>query len=38
MALGYLTHTADAVQLFLEESIGFRVLTPEAAVALTHLG
>jgi uncharacterized linocin/CFP29 family protein len=38
MALGYVSHTADAVQLFLEESIGFRVLTPEAAVPLLHLG
>jgi len=26
------------VELFLEESIGFRVLTPEAAVPLRHLG
>ena len=38
MALGYVSHTADAVELLLEESIGFRVLTPEAAVPLTHLG
>ena len=38
MALGYITHRSDAVELFLEESIGFRVLTPEAAVALRHLG
>ena len=38
MALGYLTHDAENIQLFLEESIGFRVLTPEAAVALVHLG
>ena len=38
MALGYLSHDADTVKLFLEESIGFRVLTPEAAVALVHLG
>jgi uncharacterized linocin/CFP29 family protein len=36
MALGYVSHGADAVELFLEESIGFRVLTPEAAVALRH--
>jgi len=36
MALGYLGHTPDTVELFLEESIGFRVLTPEAAVALRH--
>jgi uncharacterized linocin/CFP29 family protein len=38
MALGYLSHGSDTVELFLEESIGFRVLTPEAAVALRHLG
>jgi uncharacterized linocin/CFP29 family protein len=38
MALGYVSHDGDAVQLFVEESIAFRVLTPEAAVALTHLG
>jgi uncharacterized linocin/CFP29 family protein len=36
MALGYVSHSADSVELFLEESIGFRVLTPEAAVALRH--
>jgi len=36
MALGYLSHGRDTVELFLEESIGFRVLTPEAAVALRH--
>jgi uncharacterized linocin/CFP29 family protein len=38
MALGYTTHGSDTVELFLEESIGFRVLTPEAAVPLLHLG
>ena len=38
MSLGYLTHGSDSVELFLEESIGFRVLTPEAAVALRHVG
>jgi uncharacterized linocin/CFP29 family protein len=37
MALGYITHGPDAVELFLEESIGFRVITPEAAVPLHHL-
>ena len=36
MSLGYLNHGPDTVELFLEESIGFRVLTPEAAVALRH--
>lgn len=38
MALGYLSHDTDDIDLFLEESIGFRVLTPEAAVALRHIG
>lgn len=38
MAIGYLSHGPEAVELFLEESIGFRVLTPEAAVALRHHG
>ncbi|MEW6474064.1 MAG: family 1 encapsulin nanocompartment shell protein [Actinomycetota bacterium] len=38
MALGYLSHDGDFVELFLEESIGFRVLTPEAAVAFRHMG
>ena len=37
MALGYITHDSASVQLFVEESIGFRVLTPEAAVPLRHL-
>jgi uncharacterized linocin/CFP29 family protein len=34
LAIGYETHDADAVQLYLEESFSFRVATPEAAVAL----
>jgi uncharacterized linocin/CFP29 family protein len=38
MSLGYVTHDSDAVKLFVEESIGFRVLTPDAAVAVSHLG
>lgn len=38
MAIGYTTHDSDSVQLFLEESIGFRVLTPEAAVSFSHVG
>lgn len=38
MALGYLSHDADTVDLFLEETIAFRVLTPEAAVAFRHMG
>ncbi|MEA2467656.1 MAG: hypothetical protein QOJ57_1782 [Thermoleophilaceae bacterium] len=35
LSLGYESHDADAVRLFLEESFSFRVATPEAAVALT---
>jgi uncharacterized linocin/CFP29 family protein len=38
MAIGYLSHGPDTVELFLQESIGFQVLTPEAAVALRHHG
>lgn len=38
MALGYLSHDADTVGLFIEESLAFRVLTPEAAVAFRHMG
>ena len=35
LSLGYASHTADAVQLYLEESFSFHVATPEAAVVLT---
>jgi uncharacterized linocin/CFP29 family protein len=35
LSVGYEHHDADAVHLYLEESISFRVATPEAAVALT---
>jgi uncharacterized linocin/CFP29 family protein len=35
LAVGYDHHDADAVELYLEESFSFRVVTPEAAVALT---
>jgi uncharacterized linocin/CFP29 family protein len=35
ISVGYLSHDADAVQLYLEESFSFRVATPEAAFALT---
>jgi uncharacterized linocin/CFP29 family protein len=38
MAIGYLSHGPDTVELFLQESIAFRVLTPEAAVAFRHHG
>lgn len=35
LSVGYEHHDADAVHLYLEESISFRVATPEAAVALS---
>ena len=34
LSIGYESHDADAVHLYLEESFSFRVATPEAAVAL----
>ena len=36
-SLGYLTHTANVVTLYLQESFTFRVLTSEAAVPLVYL-
>ncbi len=35
LSTGYDSHDAQSVQLYLEESFSFRVVTPEAAVALT---
>lgn len=35
LSIGYSGHDADSVALYLEESFSFRVVTPEAAVALT---
>jgi uncharacterized linocin/CFP29 family protein len=35
LSIGYASHDADAVELYLEESFSFRVATPEAAIALT---
>jgi len=35
LSIGYDAHNADAVELYLLESFTFRVVTPEAAVALT---
>jgi uncharacterized linocin/CFP29 family protein len=37
LAVGYASHDAATVDLFLEESLTFRVLTPEAAVHLAYL-
>jgi uncharacterized linocin/CFP29 family protein len=34
LSVGYASHDADAVQLYLAESFSFRVATPEAAVAI----
>jgi uncharacterized linocin/CFP29 family protein len=34
LSIGYERHDADAVRLYLEESFSFRVVTPDAAVAL----
>jgi uncharacterized linocin/CFP29 family protein len=35
LSIGYDAHDADTVALYLEESFAFRVLTGDAAVALT---
>jgi len=36
ISIGYLAHTVDGVSLYLEESFSFRVLEPDAAIALTR--
>ena len=36
VSIGYDSHDADVVRLYLEESFSFHVATPEAAVALTR--
>jgi uncharacterized linocin/CFP29 family protein len=35
-SIGYAAHTADAVELYIEESFTFRVIAPEAAVPLVY--
>ncbi len=35
LSIGYESHDAESVRLYLEESFSFRIATPEAAVALT---
>jgi uncharacterized linocin/CFP29 family protein len=35
-SIGYLEHSANTVRLYLQESFTFRVLAPEAAVALSY--
>lgn len=36
LSIGYLAHDAERVQLYLEESVTFRVIEPDAAIALTE--
>ena len=36
LSIGYQSHTDTTVRLYLIETMAFRVLTPEAAVALAH--
>ncbi|HWF31500.1 MAG TPA: family 1 encapsulin nanocompartment shell protein, partial [Solirubrobacteraceae bacterium] len=36
LSVGYESHDAEAVSLYIEESYSFRVLTPEAAVAIAR--
>jgi len=36
LSIGYLTHDAETVQLYLEQSFTFRVLEPDAAVTLNN--
>jgi len=38
LSVGYDSHDADAVTLYLEESFAFRVITPEAAVTVSPAG
>ncbi len=35
LSIGYLSHDANTVELYLEESFSFRIATPEAVVGLT---
>src|SRR5439155_5234918 len=35
LSIGYQSHDAEAIRLYLEESFSFRVATPEAAVVLS---
>lgn len=37
LSIGYLSHDDKSVRLFIEESLTFRLLTPEAAVPLAYL-
>jgi hypothetical protein len=37
VSIGYLSHTASAVRLYLQQTFVFRVLTSEASVALSFI-
>ncbi len=37
LSLGYLSHDAESVRLYLEQSFSFHVATPEAAVPLAEI-
>jgi uncharacterized linocin/CFP29 family protein len=37
-SVGYSSHDSAAVNLYVEESLGFRVINPEAAIALAYTG
>ena len=36
LSIGYLEHDARRVRLYVQESFAFRVLSPQAAVPLSH--
>jgi len=36
LSIGYLSHSATTVKLYLQESFTFRVLSPEAAIPLAY--
>jgi uncharacterized linocin/CFP29 family protein len=36
LSIGYLSHDAESVRLYLEESVTFRVIEPDAAISLTE--
>ena len=38
VSIGYTSHDADTVQLYLQETLTFLCYTAEASVALSHVG
>jgi uncharacterized linocin/CFP29 family protein len=38
LSIGYLSHSATTIEMYLQETFTFRLLTTEAAVALTTVG